>query len=108
MMLSLFWGSAPTDPRLTREEIDQLPAYTPTSRVLNFKKRAMHLWLIDFNNCSEITIDEAGVNKAEGSFWSNDPYYPRPVPPNHQDAALWKSFETSYLKQSAISASHIV
>jgi hypothetical protein len=30
------------------------------------------------------------------------------VPPNHQDAALWKAFETSYLKQSAISASHIV
>jgi len=53
-------------------------------------------------------MDEAGVNKAEDSFWSNDPYYPRPAPPNHQDAALWKSFETSYLKQSAISASHIV
>jgi hypothetical protein len=101
-------GSAPTDLKLTSQEIMLLPPNTATETALNFKKRAVHMWLLDFNNCSEITMDESGMRKAEAAFWRNDPYYPRPVPPNHQDGFLWKVFESSYLEQSKLSANDTI
>jgi hypothetical protein len=101
-------GSAPTDLKLTSQEIMLLPPNTATETALNFKKRAVYMWLLDFNNCSEITMDESGVEKAEAAFWRNDPYYPRPVPPNHQDEYLWKVFESSYLEQSKLSANDTI
>lgn len=98
-------GTAPTDLGLTAREIEQLPPYTDTDIALNFKRRAVHLWLLDFNNCSKISMDESGLKKAETAFWHTDPYYPRPVPPKDQDENLWNIFKTSYLEQSAFSAS---
>lgn len=41
--------------------VEILPPRTDTASV---KKRSVHLWLLDFNQCKRISMDEAGVNQA--------------------------------------------
>ncbi len=97
-------GSAPTEVSLTVQEISQLSPNTADETVLNFKKRAVHHFLLDFNNCAPITMNEEGMIKAKQSFYNNDPYFPRPKIPGTEDADLWDIFTGSYLKQAEISA----
>ncbi|MCJ1368422.1 hypothetical protein MMC16_007565 [Acarospora aff. strigata] len=99
-------GSAPIklSPSFPAKYVDFVPPRTDTGVYLNFTKRAVHLWLLDFNRCNEISMDFVGVDRAVNAFWDNDPYYPRPVPDDHRDAGLWKTFEESYLRQSEESA----
>lgn len=52
------------------------------------------MWLLDFDLCSDMTMDEAGVQKAVRAFWSNDQYYPRPA----KDEAMWQAFREQYLQ----------
>jgi hypothetical protein len=101
--------AAATGRQLTLEQIAKLPPRTSSAASLQKKgKRAVQLWLLDFNNCSPITMDEEGVKKAVRSFYSNDPYYPRPVASNDPGRQLWEHFKACYLTQSAISASQDV
>lgn len=61
---------------------------------LDFKRRAVDVWLLDFNQCGPITMDENGCIKSAEGFLQNDPYYPRPGTPN--DDELWKFFVDEY------------
>ena len=75
----------------------------------NFRRRVTSLWLLDFDACSDISMDQAGVDKACRAFMETDPYFPRPQP--GRDAAagqLWTSFGQRYLATAAefISAEH--
>ncbi|KAH7354830.1 zinc finger protein-domain-containing protein [Rhexocercosporidium sp. MPI-PUGE-AT-0058] len=91
-------ASSPTSPiPLTTPEIATLSPNTDTSSSISAKIRTSHIWLLDFNNCSAITMDKAGVQKASKAFWDNDPYYPRPKPDEDQDEALWRVFKDTYL-----------
>lgn len=36
------------------------------------------MWMLDFDLCRDMTLDEKGVEQASNAFWGNDPYYPRP------------------------------
>ncbi|KAK8862809.1 zinc finger protein-domain-containing protein [Apiospora arundinis] len=36
------------------------------------------LWLLDFDKCRTMSMDQAGVEQAAQAFQRNDPYYPRP------------------------------
>ncbi|KAJ5779806.1 hypothetical protein N7457_007526 [Penicillium paradoxum] len=54
------------------------------------------MWLLDFDLCRDMAMDEQGGAQAVNAFWGNDPYYPRPG----RDLALWSAFRTQYLKSS--------
>lgn len=54
-------------------------------------RRAVRMWVLDFNQCRSITMDEQGMVQAADAFWMNDPYFPRP------DQPLWEIFAGSYL-----------
>ena len=84
--------------------------------------KAIDVWVLDFNQCAEISMDEDGCVKAAAAFRDNDPYDPRPVcsvsserpgsirvsksiptstPSKRlQDEELWKFFEERYLEYS--------
>ena len=48
-----------------------------------------HIWLLDFNQCQPIQMNEQGVDQAVKRFFDNDPYYPRPwVFPIQPDEAV--------------------
>ncbi|KAI9670340.1 MAG: hypothetical protein M1831_006554 [Alyxoria varia] len=53
------------------------------------------LWVLDFNQCKGIGMDEAGCERAALAFWDNDPYYPRPG--SEAEVELWQCFEEAYL-----------
>lgn len=59
---------------------------------------ATHVWLLDFNQCQVLTMDERGVERAARRFWDNDPYYPRPLATGSEDVALWDVFAARYLE----------
>lgn len=92
-------GTAPVQHYLKFVEAQHLPPGSNVS-VLDFN-RSVHLWLLDFDQCGEMTRDDAGVDSAVNAFWENDPYYPRPVPPTNQDHSLWEVFRAGYLKHSS-------
>ncbi|KAK7524245.1 zinc finger protein-domain-containing protein [Phyllosticta citriasiana] len=61
----------------------------------------LRFWLLDFNQCGDISFDEAGVRSAVDAFWLNDPYYPRPPRGDGVEAfegALWDAFVARYLE----------
>ena len=59
------------------------------------------LWLLDFNRCHEIDMDQTGVDQAVKAFCRNDPYYPRPLTRNVKDEIVWRRFRDRYLETSA-------
>jgi hypothetical protein len=66
----------------------------------NFKRRAICLWLLDFNQCRAMTKDESGVELAVQAFFINDPYYPRPLSNKAAEQNLWKAFKAGYMQAS--------
>ena len=45
--------------------------------VINFKRRALHLWMLDFDKADDIELTEHDVDKKlVPAFLGNDPYYP--------------------------------
>lgn len=93
-------GTAPEKFAVKAVEIKNLPPRSSTAAPLSFKRRLVHLWLLDFNQCRAITLDDRGVTQAVNAYWQNDPYYPRPCPPGHSDEALWNLFSMVYIEHS--------
>ncbi len=58
------------------------------------------IWILDFDCCRSITIDEAGVDQAAAAFWKNDPYFPRPARSSPEDRELWAAFKEEFLRTS--------
>jgi hypothetical protein len=52
------------------------------------------MWMLDFDLCRNMAMDENGVGKAVKAFWGNDPFYPRP------GKALWHIFREQYIHTS--------
>lgn len=66
---------------------------------LNFKRRQLHLWILDFDKATKIELTEQDVKgKLVPAFLGNDPYYPRP----QVDEELWEVFCAAYLKASEV------
>lgn len=57
------------------------------------------LWILDFDCCKDMPMDEAGVQQAVKAFFRNDPYYPRPR--DGTDQSLWNVFRDHFLRASA-------
>lgn len=69
---------------------------TPVASDSGYK--AAYIWLLDFNQCQPMTMDETGIGQAVKRFFDNDPCYPRPpAHPNCSDMGLWEDFKSRYL-----------
>jgi hypothetical protein len=62
----------------------------------NVHRRAIRLWMLDFNQCRNITPDEAGIKTAVDAFFINDPYFPRPLRGDAAEKLLWSKFAQAY------------
>jgi hypothetical protein len=52
------------------------------------------VWLLDFDCCRRMSMDEDGADRAVVAFFRNDPYLPRP------GQSIWKNFRDKYLSTS--------
>ena len=84
---------------LSSEAIANMSPNTSTwdAHINDFKKRTTHMWMLDFNRCKVVSTNvEKMLLQLVHSYFRNDPYFPRPVPPNSKDAPLWDVFRRSY------------
>ncbi|EHK18316.1 uncharacterized protein TRIVIDRAFT_137543, partial [Trichoderma virens Gv29-8] len=58
------------------------------------------MWILDFDLCRDLTLDEKGIEQASNAFWGNDPYYPRPCSVNPANQRLWSIFEERFIQSS--------
>ena len=99
-------GSAPSAVRRPLEEddlSDEKLACSTWKEALNqtrSKARTAHLWVLDFDQCRHISMDNAGVKDAVEAFDLSDPYYPSPRSTVGQDQELWRVFRDQYLEKS--------
>ncbi|KAF2668733.1 hypothetical protein BT63DRAFT_426003 [Microthyrium microscopicum] len=56
------------------------------------------LWILDFDLCRDMSMDEDGVKQAVNAFLGNDPYYPRPDRDYCKE--LWTTFKNRFLETS--------
>jgi hypothetical protein len=61
---------------------------------------AHSMWILDFDCCRPIQVDEAGVEQACVAFYKNDPFYPRPGTGEAADEELWTVFKRMFLESS--------
>lgn len=104
-------GSSPMEDQKVRGRMnmDTLKSYaTPTSTYektthsrADFNKRLTSLWMIDFDDCGDITMDESGVDKAVKAFLETNHYCPRPNTPHEFITEAWNEFGRAYLQWSA-------
>ena len=64
------------------------------------------VWMLDFDCCRRIPLNEKGVQQAVEAFYRNDPFYPRPRHDNIQDQALWTIFKDRFLEASEAILEH--
>lgn len=64
------------------------------------------IWLLDFDCCRNMAMDEAGVEQAAAAFCRNDPYYPRPKRDDPEIQELWELFKERFLEASGAILSH--
>ena len=70
----------------------------PNCRISNWYSESLgpyDVWMLDFDCCRHITMDEDGVEQIVRAFWRNDPYYPRPGG-GAEDEEAWKAFVEAY------------
>ncbi|KAH8725811.1 zinc finger protein-domain-containing protein [Phaeosphaeriaceae sp. PMI808] len=58
------------------------------------------MWILDFDCCRPLSMDEAGIEKACVAFFRNDPFYPRPGSREAADEELWQVFKQRFLVAS--------
>jgi hypothetical protein len=61
---------------------------------------AHSMWILDFDCCRPIKVDEAGVEQACVACYKNDPFYPRPGTGEAADEELWTVFKRRFLESS--------
>ncbi|KAK9419166.1 putative DUF3669 domain-containing protein [Seiridium unicorne] len=59
------------------------------------------LWILDFDCCKRMSMDEQGVQRGAEAFLQNDPFYPRPGKDNQEDMELWGYFRAAYEEASS-------
>ena len=80
----------------------QVDAHLPhRSTIRSETLRDNVVWILDFDCCGSMTLDEKGVEQVLAAFYKNDPYYPRPGRDGGADQALCKEFKERFLDASA-------
>lgn len=59
------------------------------------------MWMLDFDCCRPMSMDDQGISQAATAFFRNDPFYPRPSADGSSDQALWNVFRLRYLQTSS-------
>ena len=72
-------------------------SYPADSDSESFTRREIRLFVLDFNQVRDISMNDAGIKLAVEAFFLNDPYYPRPCERSRLQQELWNSFVRSYL-----------
>lgn len=108
MDIEFVLGSSPTDHNAARRALDlrKIESLAPgtstyehtTNNTPNFKKRSIILWMIDFDACSTIPMNDAGVRQAVKGFLETEPFYPRPYTGDEYAESLWRIFSQSYVE----------
>lgn len=103
-------GSSPSDEQVIRSDIglEKVMRLTPqtstyeeaTNSTGDFTKRVISLWMIDFDDCRDITMDNDGVDKAVKAFLETNHYCPRPNTGHGYIEELWRSFSQQYIQHS--------
>ena len=88
------------DEALPLDELQKLDWEMGTIKKQTFERRSVHMWVLDFNRCQAISMDEKGLIQAVRAFYKNDPYYPRPGSDDPNNQAVWERFSTHYLAAS--------
>lgn len=71
---------------------------SPPSSTFQSEYLGIHcMWILDFDCCQPISMDEAGIEKACVAFFKNDPFYPRPGSEKVADDKLWQIFKQRFL-----------
>lgn len=61
------------------------------------------MWILDFDCCRKMSMDERGIEQAVTAFLRNDPFYPRPGGRGYsQQSPLWRAFRDRYLQTSSV------
>lgn len=60
------------------------------------------VWILDFDCCRPMTMDDAGIEKAARCFYRNDPFYPRPGRDGTREQRLWEVFRKQFLDASNV------
>ncbi|KAK4969606.1 hypothetical protein LTR42_008878 [Elasticomyces elasticus] len=76
------------------------PAPFSDQAAREFQDPTIALWMLDFNQVRVIEDPMLRVEQAVEAFLINDPYYPKPLPDNPADEALWTIFRDAYLETS--------
>ena len=110
MDIEFVLGSSPTDNNAVRRALDLrkiesldpgTSTYEPTTNNSpNFKKRSISLWMIDFDACSTITLNDTGVCQAVKGFLETEPFYPRPFTGDEYVESTWRIFSRRYIETS--------
>ncbi|KAI9761003.1 MAG: hypothetical protein M1840_002157 [Geoglossum simile] len=110
MDIEFVLGSSPIDDNAIRRAmplsvIQRLPPGSSTyehttNSAPDFKKRLISLWLLDFDACNDITMDDAGVDQAIKAFLETDAYCPRPLVQDQYAEHLWQTFARRYKESS--------
>ncbi|KAM5348640.1 hypothetical protein ACJ41O_008464 [Fusarium nematophilum] len=84
------------------------PACPESQKFHNNALGTHSMWVIDFDCCKELSMDEEGIEVAARFFWRNDPFYPRPGGPrsNASDQRLWGVFREHFLQTSEMMLRH--
>ena len=81
---------------LAPPRIEQAPEMTFKSDCLG----THCMWLLDFDCCRPMGMNEEGVHQACAAFFRNDPFYPRPGTGEAADEELWVVFKQRFLESS--------
>jgi hypothetical protein len=76
-----------------------------TAATGDFRRRSIHLWILDFDKANQINFRDnwrASRDKMVTAVTANDPYYPNPVKSGQQERAIWKIFESTYIKAAKV------
>lgn len=101
-------GTSPTRtrraPEMDIEQIKKLPGPTYTgpasTKKADYLVRTTEMFVIDFNQVSSITMDQAGVDKAVDAAMINDPYLPKPSQDSLVEKQVWDTFAKAYRDKS--------
>ncbi|KAI4256808.1 MAG: hypothetical protein LQ352_001933 [Teloschistes flavicans] len=58
------------------------------------------VWILDFDCCNDMSLDEEGVDQAVTAFYKNDRFCPRPGSNEAIDQALWQEFKLQFVEAS--------
>ncbi|KAF2993556.1 hypothetical protein E8E14_001591 [Neopestalotiopsis sp. 37M] len=90
--------------KIDANDVEFVLAPSPDSVIPKFHSKHLgghNLWILDFDCCRGMSMDEEGVRQAAQAFLRNDPFYPCPGREKREDQELWTHFKAQFLEASS-------